>query len=207
MARKRSRSEARKRIRDLPDIPVPPLFGRTPIGRAVKGIDIASREVGKTLVRKDPLNRLQPSEFDPFGRNFLQEAVRRSQGPSPPTPQRIGGGGSDSPAREIQTRQQQEAQQMNTEEAIMQIVNDPRVILDEQMVEVINNPDMMFDQFGVLRQIGLDVITPEKKKRRRSKYQIELGKQLKLLKKKHPRTPVTKLMKKAHRATRKALKM
>jgi len=44
------------------------------------------------------------------------------------------------------------------------------------------------------------------KKRKRSKYNRELSKQLKMLKKKHPRTAVTKLMKKAHRATKKALK-
>ena len=44
------------------------------------------------------------------------------------------------------------------------------------------------------------------KKRRRSKYNRELSKQLKMLKKKHPRTPVTKLMKRAHRATKKVLK-
>lgn len=45
-----------------------------------------------------------------------------------------------------------------------------------------------------------------KKRRKKSKYGKELGRQLKLLKKKHPRTAVTKLMKRAHRATRKALK-
>tara|TARA_Y100000361_G_C11148456_1_gene339563 strand:- start:976 stop:1440 length:465 start_codon:yes stop_codon:yes gene_type:complete len=44
------------------------------------------------------------------------------------------------------------------------------------------------------------------KRRKRSKYSIELGKQLKMLKKKHPRTKVTSLMKRAHRATRKKLK-
>jgi len=44
------------------------------------------------------------------------------------------------------------------------------------------------------------------KKRRKSKYQAELGRQLKMLKKKHPRTKITALMKRAHRATRKALK-
>ena len=48
--------------------------------------------------------------------------------------------------------------------------------------------------------------TPAPKKRRRSKYNRELSKQLKMLKKQHPRTAITKLMKKAHRATRKALK-
>jgi len=44
------------------------------------------------------------------------------------------------------------------------------------------------------------------KKRKISKYQRELGRQLKMLKKKHPRTAITRLMKRAHRATKKALK-
>ena len=44
------------------------------------------------------------------------------------------------------------------------------------------------------------------KRRKRSKYQKELGKQLKMLKKKHPRTKVTALMKRAHKATRKVMK-
>lgn len=44
------------------------------------------------------------------------------------------------------------------------------------------------------------------KKRKRSKYNRELSRQLKMLKKKHPRTAITKLMKRAHRATKKALK-
>ena len=44
------------------------------------------------------------------------------------------------------------------------------------------------------------------KKRKRSKYNRELSRQLKMLKSKHPRTAVTKLMKRAHRATKKALK-
>ena len=50
------------------------------------------------------------------------------------------------------------------------------------------------------------VASGKPKRRKRSKYQRELGRQLKMLKKKHPRTPVTKLMKQAHRATKKALK-
>ena len=47
---------------------------------------------------------------------------------------------------------------------------------------------------------------PKPKKRKRSKYNRELSKQLKMLKVKHPRTAITKLMKRAHRATKKALK-
>ena len=45
------------------------------------------------------------------------------------------------------------------------------------------------------------------KKRKRSKYNRELSKQLNKLKKKHPRTKQTALMTKAHAATRKALGM
>ena len=41
-----------------------------------------------------------------------------------------------------------------------------------------------------------------KPKRKVSAYQREFGRQLKKLKKKHPRTPVTKLMKRAHAATK-----
>ena len=47
---------------------------------------------------------------------------------------------------------------------------------------------------------------PKPRKRKKSKYQRELGRQLKMLKRKHPRTQITKLMKRAHRATKKALK-
>ena len=51
-----------------------------------------------------------------------------------------------------------------------------------------------------------EVPEPKPKRRKKSKYSRELGRQLKLLKKKHPRTAVTALMKRAHRATKKALK-
>ena len=44
----------------------------------------------------------------------------------------------------------------------------------------------------------------QKKKRKVSAYQKEFGRQLKRLKREHPRTPVTRLMKRAHAATRKA---
>ena len=48
---------------------------------------------------------------------------------------------------------------------------------------------------------------PKPKKKKRSKYNKELSRQLKMLKAKHPRTKVTALMKRAHRLTRKALKL
>lgn len=59
---------------------------------------------------------------------------------------------------------------------------------------------------------GLQILEPvfeetrRRKKRRVSKYQREFGKQLKGLKRKHPRTPVTKLMKRAHSATKKQMR-
>ena len=46
--------------------------------------------------------------------------------------------------------------------------------------------------------------TATKKTRKASPYQKEVGRQLKKLKAKHPRTPVTSLMKRAHRAAKKA---
>jgi len=46
---------------------------------------------------------------------------------------------------------------------------------------------------------------PKKKKRKVSDYSKQFGIILKSLKKKHPRTPVTRLMKRAHVATKKAM--
>jgi len=46
----------------------------------------------------------------------------------------------------------------------------------------------------------------KKAKRKVSGYQREFGRQLKKLKKKHPRTKVSALMKRAHRATKKVRK-
>jgi len=43
-------------------------------------------------------------------------------------------------------------------------------------------------------------------KRKASAYSKEFGRQLKKLKRAHPRTPVTRLMKRAHAATRRARK-
>ena len=92
------------------------------------------------------------------------------------------------------------------------------------MVEDINDPEIRMTSNGEITKLtGRDVIrrsgqfsrasilpdlpiTRRKKKRKVSKYQKEFGKQLKMLKVKHPRTPVTRLMKRAHSATRKAMK-
>tara|TARA_Y100000361_G_C11145580_1_gene337838 strand:- start:1235 stop:1693 length:459 start_codon:yes stop_codon:yes gene_type:complete len=47
---------------------------------------------------------------------------------------------------------------------------------------------------------------PIRSRRKRSKYNKELSKQLKRLKAKHPRTAMSKLMKRAHNATKKKMK-
>lgn len=105
------------------------------------------------------------------------------------------------------------------------IVNDDDITIDTEMVEIINDQDTKVVDGEITRRVptGRDVIRrsgqfrrdlilpslrQDKPKRRRktSKYQKELGKQLKMLKKKHPRTKVINLMKRAHRATKKALK-
>lgn len=56
------------------------------------------------------------------------------------------------------------------------------------------------------RKVGGKASSSSKKKRGPNAYNKEFSKQMKKLKKKHPRTSVTKLMKKAHSATKKARK-
>ena len=84
------------------------------------------------------------------------------------------------------------------------------ITITSDMLPIINDPGILMDMAGNLiqNQFSRDALIQDqpKKKRKVSKYQKELGRQLKLLKKKHPRTAVTRLMRKAHAATRKALK-
>ena len=110
--------------------------------------------------------------------------------------------------------------------AMEQIVNDDSIVVTPEMVEIINDPELRMTRNGeITRRTGRDVIRrsgqfarsailpdlpnsqtrKRKKTRKRSKYQQELGRQLKMLKKKHPRTKVTALMKRAHRATKKIM--
>ena len=60
---------------------------------------------------------------------------------------------------------------------------------------------------GRRRQSRADEQTKAKVKRKVSKYQKQFGVEMKKLKKKHPRTPVTKLMKRAHSATKKYMRL
>lgn len=105
------------------------------------------------------------------------------------------------------------------------IVNDDDITIDTEMVDIINDTNakvvdgqvsrIMPSGRDIIRRSGQfrrDMILPSssmnkpKRRRKASKYQKELGKQLKMLKKKHPRTKVINLMKRAHRLTKKAMK-
>jgi len=108
-----------------------------------------------------------------------------------------------------------EVTEVTPQEALEIIVNEPAIRITPQLMEVINDPSMMMTRSGELtrrmsndlsRQFELQNVLPGKKKRKVSKYQREFGRQLKILKKKFPRTKIQNLMKRAHTATRKALK-
>jgi hypothetical protein len=113
------------------------------------------------------------------------------------------------------------------------IINDDTISLSPQDIAIINDPDLVMTGDGEIAtriflpkpkktgraaiaasgQFNRSAILPHftverihKKKRKVSSYSKEFGIQLKKLKKKHPRTPITKLMKRAHAATRKARK-
>ena len=110
---------------------------------------------------------------------------------------------------------QTEVTEVTPQEALEIIVNEPAIRITPELMEVINDPSMMMTRSGELtrrmtnnlsRQFELQNVLPGKKKRKVSKYQKEFGRQLKILKKKFPRTKIQNLMKRAHAATRKALK-
>lgn len=101
---------------------------------------------------------------------------------------------------------QPEMRPMTPIEILEAVINEPTIQLTEDMLAAINDPGVMMRNGQMLGQFTRANLLRTKKKRKVSKYQKEFGKQLKMLKKKHPRTPVTRLMKRAHAATRKALK-
>ena len=112
--------------------------------------------------------------------------------------------------------------------ALGEVINDEMITITPEMLPIINDPEIVVTARGqparkLTRRSGRDIIrssgqfsraamlpnlqgTKTKKKRKVSKYQKEFGRQLKKLKAKHPRTQIKNLMKRAHSATRKALK-
>ena len=152
--------------------------------------------------------------FDPAAFDIVREDFREID--TRDRPDRIPERERERPGRE---------EERDLPDALVEVMNDDSIVLTPQMVEAINDPMMRMTRRGeISRRTGRDVIRrsgqfsrsailPDlsttqttKKRRKSSKYGKELGRQLKLLKKKHPRTPVIRLMKRAHRATRKALK-
>lgn len=109
--------------------------------------------------------------------------------------------------------------------ALVEVINDEMITITPEMLPIINDPEIVVTARGqpARKLTGRNVIrssgqfsrgnlmpnlatTRTKKKRKVSKYQKEFGRQLKKLKAKHPRTQIKNLMKRAHSATRKALK-
>jgi len=99
-----------------------------------------------------------------------------------------------------------EVKQVTPIEILEEAINNPAVQMTEDMLPAINDPGVFMRDGQLFGQFSRSNLLRGKKKRKVSKYQKEFGRQLKLLKKKHPRIPVTRLMKRAHAATRKALK-
>lgn len=194
MARKRTKKEAKKRLRSIPSIPIPPLLRRTPVGRTIGILEKGSKLGAEVLI-----------ELDPLGRLATEPGAGVAQIPLVGT----GSGGRFTNIELAQARRRA---------ALQDIVNDPMIKMAPEDLEVINDDSVIMLDDGNIAQIVSDSprsrqferqnILPQetKRKRKRSKYNIELSKQLKQLRKERPRTAVIKLMKEAHRRTRKALK-
>ena len=196
--RKPTKKEARRRLRRLPDIPLP-LRRLGPVGRGAGLVTAGAKALGELLITVDPLNRTAPRPVQPLQTTTIPAAA---WGPSPirwtPTPS-------------FRQETIQEVPRVTPTEIIREVVNNPLIEITPEMLPIINDVAILMDSNGDLfenefsEQFRRDKILP-RKKRKKSKYQMELGRQLKMLKKKHPRTPITRLMKRAHRLTKKALK-
>jgi len=96
-------------------------------------------------------------------------------------------------------------------EALTEVINNPAIEISPEMIAIINDASLGMNPQGeiVTGVTSMDQFRfrgVPKKKRKVSKYSREFGIQLKKLKKLHPRTKVQDLMKKAHRATKRAMK-
>lgn len=194
MARKRTKKEAKQRIDELP--PLLPMLPRQLRRKVVplRVIEEGSKFLAKQLIETDPLGRLAP-----------ESSAGVAQIPLVGT----GSGGRFTNIELAQARRRA---------AMQDIINDPMIKMTPSDLEIINDDTViMLDDGNIAqivppasgsRQFERQNILPQatKTKRKRSKYNIELSKQLKQLRKERPRTAVIKLMKEAHRRTKKALK-
>jgi len=127
--------------------------------------------------------------------------------------------------RDMPERVREDDRDRDLPRALMEVINDEMITITSEMLPIINDPEIVVTRNGqpAKKLSGRDIIrssgqfsranilpnlpiTRRKKKRKVSTYQKEFGRQLKKLKTKHPRTQIKNLMKRAHSATRKALK-
>lgn len=126
--------------------------------------------------------------------------------------------------RDMPDRVREDDRDRDMPRPLVEVINDEMITITPEMLPIINDPDIVVTARGqpARRLSGRDMIrssgqfsrsailpnlsSGSKKKRKVSKYQKEFGRQLKKLKAKHPRTKIQNLMKRAHSATRKALK-
>ena len=207
--RKPTKREARRRLRSIPDIPLP-LRRLGPIGRSAGIVTSGAKALGELLITVDPLNRTAPRSASPLPqtRRSPESYAREAQLVS--GLRDVGRAITDISIPSFrQTTQGREP--VTPREIIREVVNNPLIEITPDMLPIINDVGIIMDSNGDLMENGFadqfrrDKVLP-RKKRKKSKYQMELGRQLKKLKKKHPRTPITRLMKRAHRLTKKALK-
>ena len=106
----------------------------------------------------------------------------------------------------------QEIIEMDAQDALTEVINNPAIEISPEMIEIINSPAFAMDRNGQVsrsNQFGNQFSqqrTIPRKKRKVSAYSKRFGLELKKLKKLHPRTKVQDLMKRAHRATKRAMK-
>ena len=159
------------------------------------------------------------SGYDPAAFDIVREEFREFDERDLPERER---------ERELPERVREDDRDRDLPRVLQEVINDEMITITEEMLPIINDPEIIVDRKGrparkmrsmriptgrsTIRSSGqfsrANILPnlPTKKKRKVSKYQKEFGKQLKKLKVKHPRTKITQLMKRAHRATRKALK-
>ena len=156
------------------------------------------------------------SGYDPAAFDIVREELREFDTRDLPERER---------ERELPERVREDDRDRDLPRVLLEVINDESIIITPEMLPIINDPDIIVDRKGrpARRMSGRDMIRSsgqfsqaslvpnlklltKKKKRKVSKYQKEFGKQLKKLKAKHPRTKITRLMKRAHSATRKAMK-
>jgi len=213
------KKERIKKIRDVPGIPGGPFWRRLgPYGPFIPLIPKVAKELAVLMTKHEEAVGLgHGPKFDPTV--DWDAATRKEQ-------QEARWAEMDFERSEIKTGEVIQS----LIDKFAAIVNDNMIQLTPEDLEVINDPEIVMTPDGEIArrlvpkgrlskgrrviaksgQFARHMIMPDlptkKKKRKVSSYSKQFGIELKKLKAKHPRTPVTRLMKRAHAATRKARK-